>query len=199
MLSVQVAVAVAPYRYRWLVWDDPVIYFPTGIVRRLPRVRFGRGRVFEIPTLETIDISCLPSKLSTIFEIPSLAAHFYLRAINESDPISRFFDAFRGLEVLCKTLKGDLDSKAATHVERIRSLSPVIQTFQRKQDSLRRNFARMVLALSPIEEADADFAAFGKLYEWRNDLVHGRRMLKKDEAPDEESFELLHKYMRKLS
>lgn len=122
---------------------------------------------------------------------------FYLRSVAETDRISRFFDAFRGLEVLCQSLGPNLRSKAASNLATLVAAAPqAVQKFQQKK-GLRQCFATMTLALNPMA-ADADLDVFNRLYDWRNALAHGKRRLQSDDAPDEEAFELLHKYMAKL-
>ena len=69
-----------------------------------------------------------------------------------------------------------------------------ITLFRKGKRSIARNFAIMTLALRP-GDADADLEKFRILYKWRNDLAHGNRKLDSNEAPDEETFELLHKYL----
>jgi hypothetical protein len=198
-LAVQMAISLAPYRYRWRVWDGPIIHLPTGIALRPPQLRMGRIRAFGAPSLETINISILCVTSPSVFKTIPMVLHFYLRSAFETDRISRFFDAFRGLEGLCQSLETNLRSRAISNCATVTSSAPkAAQTFQKQRKSLRKSFATMALVLNPTE-ADADLDMFSKLYDWRIDLAHGKRKLQPDDAPDEEAFELLHKYIAKVT
>jgi hypothetical protein len=197
-LAVQMAISVAPYRYRWRVWDGPIVHLPTGLALRPPQLRMGRVRAFGAPSLETINLSALSTASATALKRIPMVLHFYLRSVAETDRIYRFFDAFRGLEGLCQSLKTGLRSKASSHsAVGIASARKAIQVFRETENSLRKSFAIMALALNPTE-ADADLDMFIKLNKWRVDLAHGKRKLQSDDAPDEEAFELLHKYIAKV-
>jgi hypothetical protein len=193
--AVQVAFLLAPYRYIWLAWDDPLVQLPTGITLRPPYFRLGRGRVFSSPGLDRVDLSGFASAASTetLKSIP-MSLHLYLKATTETDPIARFFDAFRALEVLCNRLvrrsRGQADENvadgaAAGQYKAIEAL---------KGSKLRKQFATIALAINP-KFADADLDKFTRLKDWRDDLAHGIRRLESDESPDEEVFELLHRYL----
>ena len=198
-LAAQTAISVAPYRYRWLVSNGPIVNLPTGVALQPLRLRMGRVRAFGAPALDAIDLSqlCAPP---TLFKSVPMVLHFYLRSITEADRISRFFDAFRGLEGLCQSLETRLRSKASSHcitgtVSETKAVATFLQPKPKK--SLRKSFATLALSLNSTE-ADADLGVFDKIYNWRNDLAHGRRKLNPNDAPDEEAFELLHKYLTKL-
>jgi len=199
-LSAYIAVVVAPYRYRWQVWDGPLVQLPTGISLRPPQFRGGRVRLFNAPPVEKLDVSRLQSVFAR--RAPSflpIVAHFYLRAMVETDRIARFFDSFRALEVLCTCLEPNLRAKAGVNCN---SPHPgavkAAEIFKRGKDTLKTRFAVVALALDPVD-ADAQVEKFIAIYDWRNDLVHGKRKLKADDAPDEEAFELLHKYLAAAS
>ena len=198
-LAVQIAIAVAPYRYRWPVCDGPIVYFPTSVALGPLQIRMGRMRAFGALSLDKITLSGLSIVPPTVFESVPMVLHFYLRSIAETDPISRFFDAFRGLEVLCQTSRTNLRSKARSNSANVTASAPkAVQKFRQRGASLRKSFATMALALDPIK-SDADLDVFSKLCDWRNDLAHGKRKLQSDDAPDEEAFELLHKYIVKVT
>ncbi len=195
-LSVQAAIAVAPHRYRWCAWDGPLVQLPTGIVLRPPKLRMGRPRVFTAPPIEQMDLSGLQSvaQLTGLQSVP-MTVHFYLRAISGTDRIARFFDAFRALERLCGSLEDGLRAAASANSGSGASeLQKAVRAFRASRPTLRKRFATMALALNPAG-ADEDLDEFAKLYRWRNDLAHGNRKLEPDDAPDEETFELLHRYL----
>lgn len=195
-LSARVAIAVAPHRYRWCAWDGPLVQLPTGIVLRPPKIRMGRPRVFTAPSLEQMDLSGLQSaaQLIALQSVP-MTVHFYLRAITGTDRIARFFDAFRALERLCGSLEDGLRAAAsASSGSGAPELRKAVRAFRTSRPTLRKRFATMALALNPAS-ADEDLDEFAKLYRWRNDLAHGNRRLEPDDAPDEETFELLHRYL----
>lgn len=195
-LSVQAAIAVAPYRYQWCAWDGPLVQLPTGIALRPPKFRAGRPRVFTAPPLEQTDLSGLQSATAiTALQSVPMTLHFYLRATCGADPIARFFDAFRALERLCGSLEGSLRTKAsANSTSGATERRKAVRAFQASRPTVRKRFATMALALNPTG-ADVDLDKFTKLYQWRNDLAHGNRKLEPEDAPDEETFELLHSYL----
>lgn len=195
-LSVRAAIAVTPYRYQWCAWDGPLVDLPTGIALRPPKFRAGRPRVFTAPPLEQTDLSGLQSAAAvTALQSVPMAVHFYLRATCGTDPIARFFDAFRALERLCNSLEGSLRAKAsANSASGATERTKAVRAFQASKSTLRKRFATMALALNPTG-ADKDLDKFANLYKWRNDLAHGNRKLDPDDAPDEETFELLHRYL----
>ena len=193
-LSARMAIAVAPYRYEWLTWDAPLVQLPTGISLSPPRFKLPRPRIFSAPRLEQLDFSGFQS-VSAGFESVSMSIHFYLRAAIETDRISRFFDAFRALESLSKTLHRSLRARAATNcTNSAAGQDKALEAFKQSGRNIRKHFATLALALNPAV-ADADLDEFSKLYKWRNDLAHGNRKLAPHEAPDEETFELLHRYL----
>jgi hypothetical protein len=198
-LAAQMAISVAPYRYRWRVWDGPIVHLPTGIALRPPQLRMGRPRGFVAPSLQGMNLSAFSAAPSMVFKSIGMVWHFYLRSVTEPDRISRFFDAFRGLEVLCQSLEAALRAKASANCVNIAATAPeAVQKFGQKQRHLRKSFATIALALNPTA-ADDDLDIFNKLYDWRNDLAHGKRKLQPDDAPDEEAFELLHKYIANVT
>ena len=195
-LSAQTAIVLAPYRYRWCAWDGPLVRLPTGIVLRPPMLRMGRPRAFTAPPMERTDISALQftAQVPALRSVP-MTVHFYLRAICGTDRIGRFFDAFRALERLCTSIEDSLRAEAtANSASGAAELRNATRAFQASRHTLRKRFATMALALNPTG-ADEDLDEFAKLYRWRNDLAHGNRKLEPDEAPDEETFELLHRYL----
>lgn len=195
-LSAQVAIAISPYRYDWCAWDGPLVQLPTGITLRPPKIRLGRPRVFTAPPLERIELNSLRSarQLAGLQSVP-MTVHFYLRAICGSDRIGRFFDAFRALERLCGSLEDGLRTAASANAVVDASESrKTVRAFFATRSTLRKRFATTALALNPAG-ADEDLDEFDKLYRWRNDLAHGNRKLESDDAPDEETFELLHRYL----
>lgn len=195
-LSAQMAIAIAPYRYKWCVWDGPLVQLPTGITLRPPKIRLGRPRAFTAPPLERMELNSLRSarQLMGLQSVP-MTVHFYLRAICGTDRIARFFDAFRALERLCGSLEDGLHAAAsANSTSGAAESRKAVKAFQTSRATLRKRFATMALALNPAG-ADDDLDEFTKLYRWRNDLAHGNRKLESDDAPDEETFELLHQYL----
>lgn len=195
-LSAQVAIAIAPYRYKWCAWDGPLVQLPTGITLRPPKFQLGRPRVFTAPPLERMELNNLQSaaQLAELRSVP-MTVHFYLRAISGADRIARFFDAFRALERLCGSLADGLRADAIENSgSGAPELSKTVSAFRASRPTLRKRFATMALALNPAG-ADDDLHEFAKLYRWRNDLAHGNRKLEPDDAPDEETFELLHRYL----
>ena len=79
-LSAQVAIALAPYRYKWCAWDGPLVQLPTGITLRPPKLQLGRPRVFTAPPLERMDLNS-PQSAAQLTELQSIpmTVHFYLR------------------------------------------------------------------------------------------------------------------------
>jgi len=198
ILSVRTAGAVEPYRYLWLAWDEPLVQLPTGIALRPPRSWFGRPRIFSAPPIEQLDLSGLQSPVPRGFESVPMALHFYLWATTESHRIERFFAAFRALEQLCHKLEPNFVGIARTNCAGAAAGQvKAIGVFEQKKSSARKQFATLSLALNPAD-ADMELEKFSKLYRWRNDLAHGNRRLTTEEAPDDETFELLHKYLAAL-
>lgn len=195
-LSTNVAIAFAPHRYRWQIWDGPLVELPTGISLRPPRFRGGRLRAFNAPPLEKVDVSGVLSASSLSRQgLPPIVGHFYLRAMVETDRIARFFDAFRALEVLSTHLEPTLRAKATIVCKGVcPTAAKAAESFKRGKDNLKTRFATLALALDPVD-ADNQLDKFITIYDWRNDLVHGNRKLNADDSPDEEVFELLHKYL----
>lgn len=124
-----------------------------------------------------------------------MTIHFYLRAIFSTDRIAGFFDAFRALERLCGSLEDGLRAVAGANSDSGDFEFPkALHAFRNSRPTLRKRFATMALARNPAG-ADDDLDEFIKLYKWRNDLAHGNRKLEPDDAPDEEIFELRHRYL----
>jgi hypothetical protein len=198
-LAVQTSILIAPHRYRWLVCNAPIVHLPTGIALRPLQVRGGRIRAFGAPSFEAINLPSLSAGPTPLLKNIPMVLHFYLRSMTETDPISRFFDAFRGLEVLCQSLRLNLHPKATSNCAAVTVSAPkAIQKFQEKTNGVRKSFATMALAVNPMG-AEADLGIFCSLSEWRNKLAHGKGKLQPDDAPDEEAFELLHKYIAKAT
>lgn len=197
LLSVRTAFAVEPYRYLWVAWDAPLVRLPTGIALRPPRAWLGRPRAFMAPPIEQLDLSSLRSPVPRGFESVPMALHFYLRAATESDRVERFFFAFRALEVLCRRLARSYAGTARTNCASAGAGQPRAIGHLRRSRPLEKQFAILALALGPAD-ADMDLEKFSNLYDWRNDLAHGKRSLEPEKAPDEETFELLHKYLAAL-
>lgn len=195
-LSAQVAIAVAPYRYKWCAWDGPLVRLPTGITLRPPKMQMGRPRVFTALPLDRMDLNSLQSaaQLTELQSVP-MTIHFYLRAIFGTDRIARFFDAFPALERLCGSLEDGFRTISGANSDSGDFEFPkALHAFRNSRPTLRKRFATMALARNPAG-ADDDLDEFTKLYKWRNDLAHGNRKLEPDDAPDEETFELLHRYL----
>jgi hypothetical protein len=198
-LAVQMVIRVHPYRYKWRAWDGPLVHLPTGVTLAPLQLRGGRMRAFAAPSLEKMGLSESSAVPPTAFRKVPMTLHFYLRSVTEADRVDRFLDAFRGLEGLCRTLEADCRARAEvnctgpTNPQQIKA----VEAFRRRGNSLRKSFATMALALSPME-ADESLNAFNELYQWRNDLVHGNRRVRSDDAPDEAAFELLHKYLARM-
>lgn len=193
---------IEPHRFRWKAWNGPLVDLPTSISLRPPIFRGGSVRLFTAPALPKLDLSffsSLPSS-ATLQSLP-MTIHFYLRSIYEPDRIARFFESFRGLEGLYSNdvFRKRFRKGATLSVESGVATSQLeaLKVFKRRGSSAKVLFATMALALFP-SDADADYNTFVKLYEWRNDLAHGRRKLTVDEVPDEGAFSLLHKYLFKV-
>lgn len=75
-LAVKIAMAIAPYRYDWPIFNGPIVYFPTGVTSGPLQVRMGRVRALGAPSPDKLDLSCLwagPTK--TLQNIP-MVLHF---------------------------------------------------------------------------------------------------------------------------
>jgi hypothetical protein len=194
-LSVQAAIVVYPYRFMWLAWNDPLVQLPTGISLCPPKFLVFAPRAFSAAPLEQLNLSGLQSSAWVNLRLIPMVLYFYLQAATAIDRMERFFAAFRALERLSSSQKSRLIAIATKNstgsaVKQIKAIT----LFRKRKRSIARNFAIMTLALKPAD-ADVDLKKFGILSKWRNDLAHGNRKLDSNEAPDEETFELLHKYL----